>query len=325
MLKKLKYAFVFIVLLITPCFLSACEIELVTSISMVSDTVNSYAIGEFSYDDYKIKVSYNTEKVEEINLTSDMLSDEDELKLLQEGEHTINVSYGKKSCSFKVNIKRHSFQNIEFTPIEVAYSGNPVIAELSGNIPDGAEIIYSPTNSFVNAGEYEVFATISCENYATKTFNTTVKILKATYDMSGVVFEDVEGEYAGLEYGVFALNLPKGVSVKYFIDEEETNTRVEAGEYIVTAKFSGDIKNYELIEDMTATLNIKKTTYDMTGVKFEDKSSIYDGHEVEVVLNDESLLPKGVSVIYINNKHIDAGEKVHAGRKVSTSNNMQTL
>ena len=318
MLKKLKYAFVFIVLLISPCFLSACQIELVSSISMVSDVVNSYAIGEFSYEDYKVKVSYNTDKVEEINLTSEMISDEDELKLLQEGEHTIKVSYRKRECSFKVNIERHSFSNIEFTPIEVTYNGSPVIAELSGDIPEGAEIIYSPTNSFVNAGEYEVLATISCENYATKNFSTTVKISKATYDMSGVVFEDVEGEYAGIEYGVFALNMPKGVSVKYFIGEEVSNTRIEAGEYTVTAKFSGDIKNYELIEDMTATLNIKKATYNMAGIKFENKTSVYDGHEVEALLNDESLLPSGVSVIYSNNKYIDAGEYTAVAKFIIT-------
>jgi hypothetical protein len=99
MLKKIKSAFVFILLLICPCILSACKIETVSSISMVSDVVNSYAIGEFSYADYKVKVSYNTEKVEEIELTADMISDEDEMKLLQEGEHTIIVSYKKKECS----------------------------------------------------------------------------------------------------------------------------------------------------------------------------------------------------------------------------------
>lgn len=308
MLKKLRYAFVFIVLLISPCFLSACQIEIISSIGMVSEVVNSYAIGEFSYDDYKVKVSYNTDRVEEIDLTEEMISDEDELKLLQEGTHTIKVTYRKKETSFKVKIARNSFTNVEFAPIEVTYTGNPVIAELSGDIPEGAEIIYSPTNSFVNVGEYQVSATISCENYATKTFDTTVKISKATYDMSDVIFEDVEGEYSGIEYGVFVLNLPKGVSVKYFIDEEETNTRVEAGIYTVTAKFSGDIKNYELIPDMTANLKINKATYNMTGVKFENKSYVYDGHEIEILLNDESLLPKGVSVIYSNNKHIDAGE-----------------
>ena len=86
MLKKIKYAFILIVLLICPCILSACQIEMVSSISMVSDVVNTYAIGEFSYADYKISVSYNTEKVEEIELTAEMISDEDELKLLQEGE-----------------------------------------------------------------------------------------------------------------------------------------------------------------------------------------------------------------------------------------------
>jgi hypothetical protein len=308
MFRKIKSAFIFILLLICPCILSACKIETVSSISMASDAINSYAIGEFSYADYKVKVSYNTEKVEEIDLTADMISDEDELKLLQEGEHTITVSYKKQECSFKVKIERNAFKNISFDAIETTYTGESVVAELSGDIPEGAEIIYSPTNSFVNAGEYEVSATISCENYATKTYNTTVKILKASYDMSNVKFEDVEDVYTGAEYGVFALNLPKGVSVEYFIEDEKSNTRVDAGNYTVVAKFSGDIKNYEAIEDMTASLKINKATHNMSGVKFENKTSVYDGSEVEAKLNDESLLPSGVSVIYNNNRHIDAGE-----------------
>lgn len=316
MFKKFKSIFIFILLLICPCILSACKIEMVSSISMVSDVVNTYAIGEFSYADYKISVSYNTEKVEEIELTAEMISDEDELKLLQEGEHTINVSYKKKNCSFDVKIERNSFKNVEFNPIETTYTGEAVIAEVTGDIPEGAEIIYSPANSFVNAGEYEVTATISCENYATKTLSTTVKISKAVYDMSGVTFEDVEGVYDGTEYGVFALNLPKGVSVEYFIEDAKTNTMINAGNYTVTAKFSGDIKNYELIDDMTANLKINKAKYNMAGVKFEDRTEVYDGHEISVTLNDENLLPVGVSVIYSNNRHIDAGEYIAVAKFV---------
>ena len=326
MFKNLKFAFVFIFLLICPCILSACQIEMVSSISMVSDVVNTYAIGEFSYADYKIKLFYNTEKVEEIELTADMISDEDELKLLQEGEHTIKVSYRKKECSFQVNIERNSFKNVEFNPIETTYTGEAVVAKVTGDIPEGAEIVYSPANSFVNAGEYEVTATVSCENYATKTLSTTVKISKATYDMREVVFNDVEGVYDGTEYGVFALNLPKGVSVEYFIEEEKTNTKINSGNYTVTAKFSGDIKNYEKIEDMTANLKINKATYDMSGVKFENKTSIYDGHEISVVLNDENLLPSGVSVIYSNNRHIDAGKYTAVAKFViSDSRNYEQI
>lgn len=326
MLKKFKFIFIFIILLICPCMLSACQVEMVSSISMVSDVINSYAIGEFSYADYKVKVSYNTNKVEEIELTSDMLLDEDELKLLQEGEHTIKVLYKKQECSFVVKIERNSFKNVEFCPIETTYTGEAVIAELSGDIPEGAEIIYSPSNSFVNAGEYEVTATISCENYATKTLSTTVKISKAVYDMSNVIFDNVEGVYDGTEYSAFALNLPKGVSVEYFIEDEKTNTMIDAGNYTVTAKFSGDIKNYEPIADMTTMIKIKKATYDMTGVKFENKSCVYDGHEIEAVLNDEQLLPKGVSVIYSNNKHIDAGEYTAVAKFiVSDSRNYEQI
>ena len=70
------------------------------------------------------------------------------------------------------------------------------------------------------------------------------------------------------------MEMKKGVSVIY-----ENNGKVNVGEYKVTAKFIGDGLNYHPIPHMTATLTITQAEYDMSNIKFEDKTVTYDGNE----------------------------------------------
>ena len=72
--------------------------------------------------------------------------------------------------------------------------------------------------------------------------------------MSGITFEDGSFTYDGQAHSLaIAGNLPYGVSVNYI-----NNAQVNAGEYTVTAKFTGDYTNYNTIDDMTAMLTIDK-------------------------------------------------------------------
>ena len=112
-------------------------------------------------------------------------------------------------------------------------------------------------NIATNAGSYVATATVR-DGYIWEDGTTDAKqiqwsIDKATYDMSGVVFEDgtftADGEPKSL---VVSGNLPAGVKVAY-----EGNGQTDAGSYTVTAKFTGDEVNYKPIADiMTATLII---------------------------------------------------------------------
>lgn len=307
MLKTCKSLIFILMLLVCPMLFSACEIEAVESISMSNTEMQTYAIGDFAFSDYKVNVEYSTDKSEEVELSKDMISDDDYLKLYQEGTHSIDVNYKGKTCSFDVKIIRKTFDNISLNDIDVVYSGNPVVAQLEGDIPEGAEITYLTANEFTNFGEYEVKINISCENYEDKTFTSKVTIRKASYDMQNVSFENKTVVYDGNEHFINALNIPNGVSVKYYIEGEEAFFAKDAGSYEIVAKFTGDMKNYEIIPDMTAVLNIQKANYDLSGILFESIEKTYDGIEVETKLSDESLLPSGVSVKYENNKHIDAG------------------
>ena len=112
-------------------------------------------------------------------------------------------------------------------------------------------------NIATNAGSYVATATVR-DGYIWEDGTPDAKqiqwsIDKATYDMSGVVFEDgtftADGEPKSL---VVSGNLPAGVKVAY-----EGNGQTDAGSYTVTAKFTGDEVNYKPIADiMTATLII---------------------------------------------------------------------
>ena len=111
-----------------------------------------------------------------------------------------------------------------------------------------------------NAGVYWVEAsTEATDNYnAAISKAVKVEILKADYDMSSVSFADATFDYDATEHNVAIVGLPQGVSVAY-----ENNSQINAGNYTVTAKFTGDT-NHNQLPEMTATLVINKRTATVT-------------------------------------------------------------
>ena len=157
----------------------------------------------------------------------------------------------------------------------------------------------------------------SYKEYWECTFDVT--IAKAAYDMSGVTFEGGSFTYDGQTHSiVISGNLPTGVTVTY-----EGNDKVNAGEYTVTATFTGDSANYNAIPVMTAKLTIAKADYDMSGVTFEGGSFTYDGqaHSLAIAGN----LPYGVSVNYINNAQVNAGEHTVTAKFTGDYTNYNTI
>nr|MCQ2603402.1 MBG domain-containing protein [Clostridia bacterium] len=156
-----------------------------------------------------------------------------------------------------------------------------------------------------DVGVYSASATVNYDDgnrcgqtvlYATLTIN------KSNYDMSGVSFKDATYIYDGQEKSIVATGLPDGVTVSY--DTQPTSL---VGEYIITASFNGDEKNYFEIPSKTATLKIKKATYDLKNVTYSAyPSDYYTGEAHTLVANG---LPDGVTVSFNDEgKCINAGE-----------------
>ena len=136
-----------------------------------------------------------------------------------------------------------SIVNISFDKGSVSYGYN----KLGPTTPAGKYLMnVSPSNN----ANYAVTVDIDSENVA------YLLVGKATYDMSGVSFEDAQFAYDGTDHSVkISGSLPTGVTVGY-----ENNTAKHYGEQTATAIFAGDYDNYNAIENMTALLSIRKAT-----------------------------------------------------------------
>ena len=197
----------------------------------------------------------------------------------------------------------YNMSGIEFNDDTVTYDSETHSLTITGTLPTGVSVTYE-NNGKINAGTYEVTAKFSGDaiNYELIPSKTaTLTISKATYDMSGITFDDAEVTYNGETHSLaISGTLPSGVSVVY-----ENNGKINAGEYEVIAKFSGDVFNYETIANKTATLKINKATYDMSGITFVGETLTYDGEAHSLAIS--GTLPSGVSVTYENNGKINAG------------------
>ena len=196
---------------------------------------------------------------------------------------------------------------------DIVYDGSPVAEGVDFTVEgtDGVTLTYSykaeggdeftaglPTN----AGDYTVYvyALNGEKQFISMVFDIT--IAKATYDMSDITFADGNFTYDREAHSIaISGTLPGGVSVSY-----DVSYKVNAGEYTVTATFTGDSANYNAIPDMTAKLTIAKAVYDMSGVTFADGNFTYDGQAHSLVIS--GTLPTGVSVTYAGNDKTNAGE-----------------
>ena len=221
-------------------------------------------IDEFDYADYTITATYDNGTTEDVALLAEYLSAEDNAKILTVGTHTLTVTYSGKTATLSLTVKNHDFNGVTFDNKTVTYNGLPQTIEVLG-LPSGANVTYAPNNTYTEVGEYPVTATITKQYYNDMQLTATLKIEKATYDMSGVVFVDKTVTYDSSTQYIYATNLPNGVTVKY-----ENNGKTDVGTYTVVAKFTGNA-NYNDIPDMTATLKItdiiRKITFVQAGVE----------------------------------------------------------
>lgn len=139
------------------------------------------------------------------------------------------------------------FENIAFTSATFNYDGTLKSVLVSGELPEGAEVVYS-NNSGINAGEYNATATITCDGYRTAVLRSKLTINKI--DITGIKFEDAKFTYDGAQHKILISgNLPNGASVSY-----TNNKATNIGKYNASATISGT--NYNTLV-LNANLIIK--------------------------------------------------------------------
>ncbi len=118
---------------------------------------------------------------------------------------------------------------------------------------------------------------------------TTINVNVRRNVFAGAEFNDVDIVYDGEFHTVEVKNVPEGTTVTY----PTTNRFRTAGTYQATAILRKDA--YEM-KEMTANVVIRKATYDLSQINFENKEEVYDGdiHEISI----DGTLPTGLYVDY---------------------------
>jgi len=158
-----------------------------------------------------------------------------------------------------------------------------------------------------NAGVYTVSVSGLTSSYYEINYQTGIlTIEKASYDMSGVIWNYSESfVYDGTEKTVEVTNLPSGVSVNSY----NNNQKTEAGNYIASVSFTYDTTNYNEPTFSNIIWTILKADYDMGNASWNYLVPYtYDGTMKSVTLVN---LPSGVGVIdYFENEKTNPGEYI---------------
>ena len=305
-------------------FLAGCAgYRSIDRIEMKNTETIEVVSGNFIYEDVKIIVVYSGGDTREVTITQDMIPDTDKLNFYKIGEHEIRVIYNERYLTtMKINVVKDTFDDVyKLEDLTCDYDGQTHKIEINYELPEGATVEYPYGNSFTNAGVYDVVAVISKSGYESLRLEAKLTINKAKYDLSNVKFENQTFEYDGTAKNeeVKATNLPEGVNVEYDIYNADKSVRlknaVDAGTYVMVAKFSSTDENYDQMSTMEATLTINKSTYDMSTVSIEDATKEYDGKPFQPKLADQSTLPQGVTTKYrfYNSEGAEVESCINAG------------
>ncbi len=165
-------------------------------------------------------------------------------------------------------------------------------------------------NTISDAGYYGIIVTLNDPFLFEGTGETVAYYLVVIQGseeptLDGIEFKDKTVEYDGQPHKLTIDGvLPEGYSVTYEGNNGYNGEigAIEPNVYTVTAIISdndGEVARKE------AKLTITKIRFDMSDVKFDDKTFTYDGakHSLEV-----QGLPEGVNVTYTDNEYVEVGE-----------------
>ena len=208
-------------------------------------------------------------------------------------------------CTWKILKTTHDMSDVHWDgPSVFTYDGTPKKVELSG-LPEGLRAEYTG-NEAIDAGVYTARAAFVPDDPVNfeipDPVEFTWEITKADHDMSAAAWSEDVLVYTGQPQHMSITGVPEGVSVLY-----EGETGVEAGEYTTRAEFCvEDLNNYNQMDPITKTWQIRKADIDMSKVRWNYSSPyVYNGAEKVVELKN---IPEQIeSVSYTGQQAVNAG------------------
>ncbi len=172
------------------------------------------------------------------------------------------------------------------------------------NVPEGIAVSYTNASA-TDAGEYTATAKLSViddKNYNSNIPDMSIdwKIERAKYDLQGVKWQDVRDfTYDEESKEVRLVGLPHDLTPIY-----SGNVATLASEYVASADFDYDKRNYVKPEVPTCRWRISKAVVDMSAVRWNyEEPFTYDGEEKVVELLGA---PAGSYVTYTNSAAVEA-------------------
>lgn len=173
------------------------------------------------------------------------------------------------------------------------------------------------SNGRTEVGENYVWAYFYAGSSDTYFKNMSAKLIinKADYDISSLSLDDSSVTYDGKSHSLeLKGTLPTGLTYT-----KTGDSKTDVGTYPVTVKFNTSNKNYNVPNDLTATLTITSASYDSSAFTFDNLSVGYDGnvHSLEL----EGDLPSWLEVTYSGNGKTASGEYVVTATLADKYNN----
>ncbi len=150
--------------------------------------------------------------------------------------------------------------------------------------------------------EGESFVTVSGGSIECRFKIAVVNGAKISIGLTGGSY-DYDG---GVKTPAVSGNLPEGTEVEFYYNGELFTGATDPGVYEIELEVTPPDGFYVEYTAKKATLTINKKFLDLSYIDFLSASYAYDGSEKSIEIKGE--LPDGVTVSYINNRAVDAGD-----------------
>ena len=202
--------------------------------------------------------------------------------------------YNSKTLTATLTIENAKFdrEQVKLDDATVIYDGQEHTLAVTG-APDFATVEYGQNgNSFTNAGEYAISATVKAHGYENLDLSATLTIEKA--DFVGLKFEDAAYTVDGEPHEIKPVIPEEYADIVTVTYSEGGNAFSEIGEYEVTVTVSADNYN-DWVETATLIITDKKV---FEGLSLEDKTVPYNGEEQTIQYS--GTLPEGAEANYLD-------------------------
>ncbi len=191
---------------------------------------------------------------------------------VSDGEQTVIATFATTSTNYNVPTAKTAKVKINAKDISGAtvnlgtaltYNGEEQTQIVTSVVIDGLTATFDISgNTATTVSQTTYTLTVTGKGNFKGAANKDWNLLKATYDMSGITFDNVVFTYSGNVNSIYIDGeLPTGVSVAY-TNNGVINATISSVD--VTANFTGDNVNYNEIPDMTATITVNKANAEIS-------------------------------------------------------------